>query len=426
MPIRMLTLEDLELMDKVVFLRADLNTPLDPGTGKLSEKTRLEEAATTIRDLPESKVVVASHQGRVGRSDYVSMAPHALALQEILGKPVKFVEDVFGPTALEAMDSLNPGEVMLIDNLRFTAEENQEYKPASAEKTFLVGRIKNHIQACVLDGFSTAHRATPTIVGFAELVPTCAGRTLGRELRKLDRIVTVEKGPYVAVLGGTKVGDRLEEIDALVTNGRADKVLLSGLVGLVFLKAAGKYRSELGIEGERQFVLKARQLLDDNPGRYELPEDVGILSDGTRKELAILELAGQAQVLDIGRKTVERYERLIKGAGTVFMTGPPGAFELDQFGYGTENLLGAMASSLGTTIISGGQLSSAARKYGVHDQIDHLSTAGSALVQYLAGKRLPMIDALERAADKWKPKREITDLWSSVVTLGEGLGNPEP
>jgi len=307
-----------------------------------------------------------------------------------------------------------------------TAEENQEYKPANAEKTFIVRRIKGHVQACVLDGFSTAHRASPTIVGFAELVPTCAGRTLGRELRMLDRIVTVEKGPYVAVLGGTKVGDRLEAIDALVANRRADKVLLCGLVGLVFLKAAGKYRSDIGIEGERLHVLKARQLLDDNPTRYEFPEDVGIMADGSRKELDILELPSQPQVLDIGRKTVERYERLIKGAGTVFMSGPPGAFELDAFGYGTESLLRAMASSLGTTIISGGQLSSAARKYGVHEQIDHLSTAGSALVQYLAGKRLPMIDALERAADKWKPRREITDLWSSVVTLGEGLGTPEP
>src|SRR5271157_418782 len=311
MPMRMLTLEDLDLKDKVVFLRVDINTPVHPETGKLIERTRLEEAAVTIRDLADARVVVASHQGRVGRPDYVSLSQHAIELQEILGKSVKFVEDVFGPTALEKMDSLAAGEVLLIDNLRFTAEENQEYKPADAERTFLVRRIREHVQACVLDAFSTAHRASPTIVGFAGLVPTCAGRTVGHELRMLDRIVSVEKGPYVTVLGGAKVSDRLEAIDALIANKRADKVLLSGVIGLVFLKALGKFKGELGVDGEQKFTMKARQLWDEDPTRYELPLDVAVKSNGGRKEVASSELSGQTQVLDIGRRTVERYEKFI-------------------------------------------------------------------------------------------------------------------
>ena len=401
MPIKMLTLEDLELRDKSVFLRVDINTPVHPETGELIEQARLEEAANTIRDLPDSKVVVASHQGRIGRPDYVSLAPHARALQDILGKPVRFVEDVFGPAALNAMDSLSRGEVLLIDNLRFTAEENQEYKPAAAEATFLVRKISEHVQACVLDAFSTAHRSSPTIVGFAGLVPTCAGRTVGRELRMLARIVSVEKGPYVTVLGGAKVSDRLEAIDALIANERADKVLLCGVVGLVFLKAIGRFKGELGVEGEQKWVLKAKQLWDDDPTRYEVPIDVAVKVNDDRRDVTVGELAERSRVLDIGVKTVERYSRFIKGAGTVFMSGPPGAFEWDKFSYGTESLLRAMASSLGTTIISGGHLSSALRRYGIHEQIDHISTAGGALVQYLAGKRLPLIDALERASEKW-------------------------
>ncbi len=404
MPIKMLTLEDLELGEKRVFLRVDINTPVHPDTGKLIEQARLEEVAATIGDLSDSKVVVASHQGRVGRSDFISLRTHSEALQAILGKPVKFVPDVFGPEALREMDSLSAGEVLVLDNLRFTAEENQEYKPADAERTFLVSRIREHVDACVLDAFSTAHRSSPTIVGFSGLVPTCAGRTVGRELRMLDRIVSVEKGPYVTVLGGAKVSDRLEAIDALIANNRADKVLLCGVVGLVFLKAAGRYRGDLGIDGEQKFLLKARQLLDDDPDRFALPIDVGVKADGARKDVDVKEMGGKLQVLDIGAKTVERYERYIKGAGTVFMSGPPGAFEWEEFSYGTEHLLKAMASSLATTIISGGHLSSALRKYGIHDQIDHISTAGGALVQYLAGKRLPLIDALERAADKWGAK----------------------
>jgi phosphoglycerate kinase len=404
MPIKMLTLEDLELENKRVFLRVDINTPVHPTTGALIEQARLEEAATTIGDLPQSRIVVASHQGRVGRSDYISLGPHAEALQSIIKKPVKFVPDVFGPEALREIDSLASGEVLVLDNLRFTAEENQEYKPTDAERTFLVSRIQKHVDACVLDAFSTAHRSTPTIVGFAGLVPTCAGRTVGRELRMLDRVVSVEKGPYFTVLGGAKVNDRLEAIDALVANNRADKVLLCGVVGLVFLKAVGKYRGDLKIDGEQKLLLKARQLVNADPERFAMPIDVGIKVDDARKDLDVKELAAQAQVLDIGPKTVEKYERYIKGAGTVFMTGPPGAFEWDEFSYGTEHLLRAMASSLATTIVSGGHLSSALRKYEIHDQIDHISTAGGALVQYLAGKRLPLIDALERAADKWGAK----------------------
>jgi phosphoglycerate kinase len=401
MPINMLTLDDLDLEGKRVFLRVDINTPIHPETGKLMEQARLEEAALTIVDLPKSKVVVASHQGRVGRSDYTSLEAHAAALEDILGKKVKFVPDVFGPEALAEIDSLPEGGVLVLDNLRFTAEENQEYKPADAEKTFLVRRLKEHVDDCVLDAFSTAHRSSPTIVGFAGLVPTCAGRTVGRELRMLDRIVSVEKGPYVTVLGGAKVNDRLEAIDALIANNRADKVLLCGVVGLVFLKAAGKLRGDVGVEGEQKFVTKARQLMDDDPERFVLPVDVAVRGGSGRKEVEPGQITSAAQVLDIGSKSVDRYSRYIKGAGTVFMSGPPGAFEWDEFSVGTEGLLRAMASSLGTTIISGGHLSTALRKYGIHDQIDHISTAGGALVQYLAGKRLPLIDALERGAAKW-------------------------
>lgn len=135
-----------------------------------------------------------------------------------------------------------------------------------------------------------------------------------------------------------------------------------------------------------------------------MPIDVGVKANGARKDVEPSQLTAQSQVLDIGPKTVEKYSRFIKGAGTVFMSGPPGAFEWEEFSLGTEGLLRAMASSLGTTIISGGHLSTALRKYGIHDQIDHISTAGGALVQYLAGKRLPLIDALERAAGKWGGK----------------------
>ncbi len=398
---KILTLEDLDLDEKRVFLRVDINTPVHPETGELMEQTRLEEAAITIRDLNKSKVVVASHQGRVDRPDYVGMEKHARILRRILGKNVSYVEDIIGPSAARAVDRMEAGEVALLDNLRFTAEENREYNPADAQKTIFIQRLVGHFDACVLDAFSTGHRSPPSIVGFAELIPTCAGRVVARELKALERIFSVEKGPYVTVLGGAKVNDRIEAIDALISNNRADKVLLSGLVGLVFLKALGRYRGNLGVDDEAKFVARAKQLVQERPERFEVPIDVAINIDSARREVDVANLKHNERVLDIGVKTINHYSRLIKGAGTVFMSGPPGAFEYDQFGEGTEGLMRALGSSLGTTIVSGGHLSTALHKFRIHESIDHVSTAGGALVQYLAGKRLPLIDALERAAKKW-------------------------
>ncbi len=401
MPARILTIDDLDMNDKRVLVRVDINTPIHPQTGELLELSRIEEAAMTLRDLGGARAVVASHQGRVGRYDYVPMERHAMALSRILGKEVQFVEDVCGEAAKSRIDKVKPGEVLLLDNLRFMAEEAVEFTPREAERTILVQRLKDHVDACVLDAFPTAHRAHPSIIGFAELVPTCSGRVVAKELMKLERIFSIEKGPYVTVLGGAKVTDRIEAIDALIANKRADKVLLTGLVGLLFLKAKGKFKGELKVEGEQKLLSKAKQLLEDNPDNFELPQDVAIDADGARREMDIAQIPASGSVLDVGEKTIDHYSKFIRGAGTVFMSGPPGAFEYDEFAKGTEMLLKSMAASFGTTIVSGGHLTASLTKFGIQDSIDHVSTAGGALVQYLAGKRLPLMDALERSARKW-------------------------
>ncbi len=391
----MLTIEDLSLDNKVVFLRVDMNTPLDPSTKKLLELNRIQEAAVTIRDLSKSKVVVGSHQGRVGRDDFISLSQHAEALSQILGKPVKFADDIFGPTALHEIDSLKVGDVLLLENLRFTAEENMEYSPEEASKTILVQKLYKHFDACVLDAFPTAHRAHPSIVGFAYLLPTCAGRLVSKELKALNRIMMVEKAPFTTVLGGAKVSDRLEAIDTLIANKRADKVLLCGLIANVFLKASRKIEYDIGIDKEQKMVDKASFLMADYPDTFELPVDVAVERSKERVEIPIEQLKNGDKVFDIGSKTIDHYSRIIRSSGTIFMSGPPGLFEDPRFGVGTESLLRAMASSFGTTIISGGHLSAALQRFGIKDWIDHVSTAGGALVLFLAGKQLPLIEALD-------------------------------
>ncbi|MFQ6134493.1 MAG: phosphoglycerate kinase [Nitrososphaerales archaeon] len=394
----MLTIEDIEPEGKTILARVDLNTPIDPKTGKLMELNRIAEASVTIRDLKNSKVVVASHQGRVGRNDFISLEQHAEALRNHLGYEVKFVDDIFGPTAREQIDSLSKGEVLLLDNLRLAAEENNEFPPEDAAKTMLVQRLYKHFDACVLDAFPTAHRSCPSIVGFAELLPTCGGRLVAKELKALNRLLTIAKGIYATVLGGAKISDRLEAIDTLIENKRADKVLLTGLVANVFLLASGRISDPLGVQGEEKYVKKAEQLLSDYPDVFEMPVDVAVETDGSRVEAAVEDLKPGQKILDIGSTTIDHYSRLIRSSGTVFMSGPPGLFEDPRFSKGTEELLRAMASSLGTTIVSGGHLSAALERFGIKEWIDHVSTAGGALVLFLAGKNLPLFEALDKAA----------------------------
>jgi phosphoglycerate kinase len=398
----MLSIEDLDPKGKTILVRVDLNTPIDPKTGKLMELNRIAEASVTIRDLRNSRVVVASHQGRIGRNDYISLKQHAEALSNYLGYDVEFVEDIFGPYARERIESLQDGEVLLLDNLRFTAEENEEFEPKNAANTILVQRLYKYFDSCVIDAFPTAHRSVPSIVGFAELLPACAGRLVAKELKALNRILNVAKGIYATVLGGAKISDRLEAIDTLIENNRADKVLLTGMIANIFLLASGKISNHSVSQQDKKYVRRATKLLSNYPDVFEMPNDVAVENNGSREEVMIDDLKPDQRILDIGSITIDHYSRIIRSSGTAFMSGPPGYFEDPNFSKGTEELLRSMASSLGTTIVSGGHLSAALERFGIKEWIDHVSTAGGALVLFLAGKKLPLFEALEKSARRFK------------------------
>lgn len=401
---KILTLDDFELKDKTVFLRVDMNCPIDPDTMEISGTKRIEEAIETIEALSEAKVVVASHQGRVGNKDYIGMEKHAKVLEQLLKKNIKHVQDVIGSAAQNEIKNLKKGEVLLLDNLRLCAEENYEFSPADAAKTIMVQRLAKLFDLCVLDSFPSAHRSHPSIVGFPQILSACAGRIVEREVRKLDEIMTVAKAPHVIVLGGSKVLDRLEAIKLLIKNGRADHVLLTGLIGNVFMRAQGRIKSALGIKREEEVVAKAHSLIGEYPDVFSTPVDVAVDKDGLRVEVDVRDVNRDDVIYDLGPKTIEHYNKIISGAGTVFISGPPGFFEKEQFGYGTKALLEGVANSMATTIVSGGHLTSALKKYGLAEKIDHISTAGGALVLYLAGEKLPMIQSLEDSAKRERAK----------------------
>lgn len=404
MGVKILTIDDFNLKDKTVFLRVDMNCPIDPDTMEISGTKRIEEAIETIEDLKETKLVVASHQGRVGNKDYTGMEKHAKALEKFLNRKILYVEDVIGTSAQNEIRNLKSGDILLLDNLRLCAEENYEFSPPDAAKTIMVKRLAKLFDVCVLDSFPSAHRSHPSIVGFSHVLPACAGRIVEREVRNLDEIITVAKAPHVIVLGGSKVPDRLEAIKMLIKTGRADHVLLTGLIGNVFMRAQGRIRSVLGIKREEEVVAKAHSLIGDYPDVFSTPVDIAIDKDGTRVELDVRDLARGEQIFDLGPKTVEHYNKIISGAGTVFISGPAGFFEKEQFSFGTKSLLEGVANSMATTIVSGGHLTTALKKYGLAEKIDHISTAGGALVLYLTGEKLPMIQSLEDAASRERAK----------------------
>ncbi|MDH3313010.1 MAG: phosphoglycerate kinase [Nitrosopumilus sp.] len=402
--VKVLTVDDFDLKGKTVFLRVDMNCPIDPDTMEISGTKRIEEAIETLQSLKEAKVVVASHQGRVGNDDYTGMDKHAKVLEKLMNREIKYVEDTIGEAAQNAIKNLEDGEILLLDNLRLCAEENYEFTPENAAKTIMVSRLSKLFDLCVLDSFPSAHRSHPSIVGFPQVIPACAGRIVEREVRNLDEIMTVAKAPHVIVLGGSKVPDRLEAIKMLIKNGRADHILLTGLIGNVFMRAQARIKSPLGIKREDEVVAKAHALIGEYPDVFTTPVDIAIDKDGARVEMDVRDLQIGDKIYDLGPKTVEHYSKIISSAGTVFISGPAGFFEKENFSFGTRGLLDAVANSMATSLVSGGHLTTALKEQGLEEKINHISTAGGALVLYLTGEKLPMIKALEDAAIKYRTK----------------------
>lgn len=385
-----------------MFLRVDLNSAVDPVSKEILAENRIVEAAASVIELDSSKVVVASHQGRVGGYDFISLKKHAEVLARSIGKEVRFIEDVCGPTARKEISALRRGEVLLLDNLRLMSEENSEYTLEDAAKTIFVQRLHKLFDACVVDAFATAHRAHPSMIGFSDLMPMCAGRLVEKELSGLNRVLQESRRPFTIVLGGAKVKDRLDSIGSLISGGRADKILLSGLIGNLFLRASS---ISLAYSGGDEFLDRARVLMREHPGVFELPRDLAVERRGERVELASRDLESGDRIMDIGSKTLTDYANIMRASGTLLMSGPPGAFEKKGFEIGTEALLKAAASSSASSIISGGHLGAASARLGLTGKFGHVSTAGGALVKFVAGKRLPLVEALARSVEKYEGKK---------------------
>ena len=393
------TLDDFDIKGKTVLLRVDMNVPIDPKTKQITGSKRIEDVAITVNALNGAKIVIISHQGRVGRDDFVGMENHAKELEKFCGKKVKYVCDVIGTHAQNEIKNMKNDEILLLDNLRMCAEENYEFTLEESAKTIMVQRLKDLFDLFVLDSFPSAHRTHPSLVGFAQVLPTCAGKLVEKDVIQLENILTVAKSPFVIILGGSKVDDRLKALKMLIEKERANHVLLTGIIANVFLRAQGRIKFPLGIKNEDRLVSEAHSLIGEYPDVFSTPVDIAVSKNNERIEIDVRDLNKDDQIFDVGQKTLDYYSKMIFGAGTVFISGPAGFFEKENFQFGTKSLLESVANSMATSIVSGGHLTFALKKYDLADKVNHVSTAGGALVRYITGQKLPMIKCLEDAAN---------------------------
>lgn len=389
---RHLTLDDVDVSGKTVLVRCDLNVPVDKETKRIKETFKIEAHEETLRELVErrAKVVVISHQSRFGKPDCISLKPHAEVLSDILGMEVGFVDDWFGDRAKGAIGTMEPGEVLVLENLRMHEEENKQGSPAEMARTALVKELAGVSDIYVCDAFACTHRKQPSMVGFPHVLPSVVARLMEKELRAVMQVNGNPKPPMGYVLGGAKLEDTFLMIEHALEKDLADYMFMTGVPAMVFLQAAGY---DLG-KGNERFLAKngygkaretAKGLMEGNEDKMYLPLDLAVEKGGKRVEMDVDELPTEHPVKDIGSKTADEFARLIGTLKTVFCNGPAGVFEEPQFALGTKALFRAMADSQAYSVIGGGDTSAAIRKLGI-EGFDHVSSGGGALLHLLAGK----------------------------------------
>ncbi len=403
---KILTLDDFDFKGKTALVRVDFNSPIDPNTKKILDDTRIKaHGESTIKELSEkgAKVVILAHQGRPGDPDFTPLKEHAENLARIVGKPVKYADDVYGEKAQKAIKELENGEILVLENVRTFADEQKKGTPEEHAKTEMVRKLAPLADVFVNDAFAAAHRAHVSIVGFTAVLPSVAGRIMERELKALGKVVHNPEKPCVYILGGAKADDSLKISQYVLRNQIADHVLTGGVVGHLFLSAKGvdlgKPNMELLEKKELMGLVPGiRELMKDYPGKIEVPTDLAVEENGKRLEILTNELPTNYPIFDIGAETVKKYSDIIEGAKSIVISGPMGVFENKEFAYGTKKTFDAIAESKAFSLVGGGHTIAAVEELGLANKMGYVSTAGGALIEFLMGGQLPGVVALEKAA----------------------------
>ena len=399
------TIDDFDVEDKTVLVRIDINSPVDPGSGIILDDTRLKLHAQTVKELSNkgAKVVLLAHQSRPGKKDFSTLAQHAEALSDILNLRVKYIDSLFSNAAKDAIKSLRPHEILLLENARFFSEETLSRTPLEQSKTHLVSQLSPLVDYFVNDAFAAAHRSQASLVGFTVNTPSAAGRVMEKELTVIQDALDNVEHPCVFLLGGMKPDDSIDVMENVLSNGTADSILTTGIVGNIVLWASGAdigevNRKFIASRGYEDMVAKSKELLERFGDKVKYPIDVACEIDGQRVDIDIGEIPNEA-IFDIGEKTISFYAKEIRDAKYIFANGPAGVFEDPKFAMGTEDLINAIASSQGFSLIGGGHIAAATAGMGLENQMSHLSSGGGACISMLAGKKLAAVEALKNSKD---------------------------
>ncbi|MFA5868608.1 MAG: phosphoglycerate kinase [Candidatus Bathyarchaeia archaeon] len=398
-----LTLNDVDVKGKRVFLRVDINSPLDPASKRILDDARIRATGASLRDLREAKVVLGAHQSRPGKYDFTSLEAHTRVLQMYHNGRVKFVEDIDGPKALDAIKALKTGEVLVLNNLRMHKDENLDAPPEKLAETGLVKTLAPCFDLCVNDAFAAAHRGSASLTAFGEVMPMVAGRLMEKELTALNKVIYNPARPTVYLLGGAKVDDRIPVINRVLKDKIADHILIGGLIRDSFYMAEGGSPERFSTlkEEDKKLVTQAGEILKKYKKNIELPIDVALDTKGGRIEVLTGQITDETNIYDIGLNTVAKFSKFIREAGTVVAEGPLGMFERRGFDIGTKELLRVISEAHGYTVVGGGHLGGLASMLGIDDRMKHVSTGGGAMLSLLAGEELPVIEAMAKAKKRW-------------------------
>lgn len=402
------TLEDFNFKDKTVLLRVDINAPLDKKTLEIINDSRIRRIIPTVRELvgKRAKVVILAHQSRKGKWDFIPLEQHAVHLEKHMNYPVKYVNDIIGDEAKNAIRSMRSGDVLLLGNVRELECEAEELDMCQHAKSNLVDALAPLIDYYVSDAFGAAHRSQCSLVGFPMRTPSASGRLMAKELFALNSIFDDPRRPSVFILGGAKFGDVSKMIDHVLGTNLADTVILTGLAGNAFSMARGTDIGEastqiLKDELTDENLQAARDVMTKFGQRILLPVDVAVERDGKRTNVLMGDMPTAEPALDIGSESIEKFRKVILSSKTSFMSGPSGMYEKDGFENGTKDLMEAMIESKGQSVIGGGHTVGAADKFGLTDSFSYVSTAGGALETFLLGGTLPAVDALKESYKKF-------------------------
>lgn len=398
------TLDDFDFENKTVLLRVDFNMPLDKNTFEILDTTRIERALPTINELVDknAKTVILAHQGRQGSWDFISLEAHAKALEDLLGKPVKYVDDIYGQEAQNAITSMQNGDVILLGNVRKFDGETDKKTAEEHAHSELVQNLCQLADLFVNDAFAAAHRSQCSLVGFTAMMPSCAGRLMEKELTTLEEIVANPQKPSVFLFGGAKFSDVVVTIERLLEKKTADKIILTGLPANAFLKAKGvnlgeKNEEMLAKEGKPEDYEEIKKLLEKYNDNIFLPIDFAVEENTDRNEIDTSQLPTSYNLFDIGEKSIEYFKDVIDDSKTIFLSGPCGVFENPLFMKGTEEIFKFVTDVGAFSIVGGGHTVAAVEKLGLDQKVSHISTGGGSLEKFMMGEKLPVVEALKKA-----------------------------